>query len=418
MYLRHLYLIILAIIFLISIPVSAQVANDSVAQKRSNDAALSTLKSEIIEDKFFMRPQVDGKVGVSLFSEDAYSGKTASNPINSYMSAYAMGNIYFSRDFFVSANLRFSGSSGDATVDNYFIDQGTAFFAELALRYDAENWSAYFGHTKVNYSLARDNAAGLWGGSFVNKEVGVDGMMVAGGAYNFQAGKFGNHALSASAFMVDTTFLSDTYGSSRNPTPLSIGGPANTGKFNNYAVALDGLKISYLPRFRYQIATVQMQTQSLQYSLNKSATGQVDSQYLGTEQRYSAAGMWDKVPLYKDLIVTPLVEFNRINNSGGINGYHKDYYIGSLLFGYKQWNLGMSAGVWTANWLNQSATLKKYLPSNAYTNDRYNQFQIALGYAFENGLRTTIGYKKENKYNNLNTQTIGVNLRYDLPFSF
>lgn len=396
---------------------SVVVAADSAVSQSSMNAAVD-IKEAAINNSFFAKPLFDGKLGISLFSEDTYDGKTANNPINSYMRGYVMGNLYFSEDFYISGNVRYSSSNGDATTGNYFLDDGSAFIGELAVRYDADRWSAYIGRTRINYSLAKDYAAGLWGGSYVRKEVGVDGMMAAGGSYSVDAGRLGNHAISAAAFMVDTTVLSDTFGSSRNPTPLSIGGPANTGKFNNFAIAIDGLKISYLPRFRYQVATVQMQTDSLQYKISNTSTGQVDSAYLGNESRYVVSGMWDKVPLISNIVVTPLLEYNRVNNSGGISGYYKDYYIGSLLFGYKQWNFGLSGGVWEANWQNQSPTVKAYLPSNNFTSDRYNQTQVALGYSFENGLKATVGYRNENRMKNLNTQTIGVNLKYDLPFAF
>lgn len=396
-----------------SVSVSTATSVDNSASSKASD-----IKKSAKEQLFFSKPLVDGKVGISLFSEDTYDGKTANNPINSYMRAYVLGNLYFSEDFYISGNFRYSSSSGDKTAGNYFLDDGSAFISELALRYDADKWSAFIGHTKINYSLAREKAAGLWGTTYVRKEVGVDGMMALGGAYTFDTGVYGNHALSGSVFMVDTTFLSDTYGTSRDPYQLSTGGPANNGKLNNYAIAVDGLKIKSLPRFRYQIGTVQMQTESLQYNITKTTTGQVDTKYLGNEQRYVLAGMWDKVPLVSNIIATPLLEYNRINNSEGISGYSKDYYIGSLLFGYKQWNLGMSAGLWNANWQKQSSTVKQFIPSNSFTNDRYNQLQVALGYVFENGLKATIGYRKENRMNNLNTQTVGVNLKYDLPFAF
>lgn len=375
------------------------------------------IKEEVLSDALFDDPLFTGKVGFSLSSDDTYEGRTANNPINSYASAYVLGNLYATKDLYVSANLRYASSKGDATTGNYFLDEGSAFVAELVLRYDADNWSALVGHTNINHSLSRNNAAGLWGNQFAKKEVGVDGMMVMGGSYAFDMGRYGNHSLSARAFMVDTTVLSDTFGSNRDPTPLSIGGSGNTGKFNNYSVALDGIKIKDLPKFRYQLGGLWMKTNSLEYTL-KGTKGNVDTKYLGNEQRYVVSAMWDKLDLISNIKVTPLLEYNRILNADGIDGYAKTYYIGSLLFGYKQWNFGMSGGVWDANWQTQTSALKQFLPSNSFTNDRYNQFQAALGYVFENGIKATIGYKKENKYSNLNTQTIGMNLKYDLPIAF
>jgi hypothetical protein len=257
--------------------------------------------------------------------------------------------------------------------------------------------------------------AGLWGKSFAKKEYGVDGMMVLGGSYKFNTAKFGNHALSVTAFMVDNTSLSNTFGGTRDPTPLSIGGPANTGKFNNFAFALDGLNIKAIPKFRYQIATVRLTTESL---YNSSTNSQVSSQYLANEQRYVAAGMFNKLDIGFGVKLSPLLEYNRVINSNGIDGYNKSYYVGSLLFGYKQWNLGLSSTVWDADWSTLSSQIRRLIPSNNYISDRWNQMQVAIGYSFENGIKATIAYKKENQYIGTTSQTVGVNLKYDLPFSF
>lgn len=395
---------------------SVTISNTTDSEKiSSTPTASSTLKEEIIKDELLSRPIVQGRMGVSLFTEDTYDGKNLNNqPMNSYGRAYIQGNVYLTDELYVSGNFRYSSSSGNNTTGNYFIDDGSAFIAELALRYDTDNYSLLAGHASINYSLAKQYAAGLWGNSLVRKEYGVEGMMVLGGSYKLDGGKYGNHALSLAAFMVDTTALSDTFGGSRDPTPLSLGGPANTGKFNNYAIALDGLKIANLPKFRYQVAAVRLTTESL---YNSSTNQPVSSQYLANEQRYVAAVMWDKIDLGLSIKLTPLFEYNRTTNSEGISGYDKNYYTGSFLFGYKQWNLGFSASLWDTNW-SQVSNGYKIIPSNSYFNDRNNQAQIALGYIFSNGIKAAIGYRKENKYINNNSQTIGINLKYDLPFAF
>lgn len=398
-----------------SVSVSTSGVTSATTEGRSAVPAKPSIKEEIIKDELLSRPIIQGRMGVSLFTEDTYDGKYLNNqPMNSYGKAYVMGNAYFTEDFYLSANVRYSSSSGSKTTQNFFIDSGSAFIAEIALRYDADNYSLVAGHASVNYSLAKMYAAGLWGNGLIRKEYGVDGMMILGGSYKLDFGHYGNHALSASAFMVDTSVLSDSFGSSKEPTPLSIGGPANTGKFNNYAVALDGLKIKDLPKFRYQVAAVKLTTESL---YNTETNQAVSNQYLANEQRYVAAAMWDKIDLGSSIKLTPLVEYNRTLNSEGISGYDKSYYTGSFLFGYKQWNLGLSASLWDTNWSRVSNGYK-IIPSNSYFNDRNNQAQIALGYVFSNGIKAAIGYRKENKYINSNSQTIGVNLKYDLPFAF
>lgn len=394
---------------------SSVTVSTTVPKAGSTAESTTSIKESVIEDKLFNRPLFEGKAGISLFTEDTISGKNANTPQNSYAKGYVLGNLYFTPDLYLSANLRLQSSKGDSTTGNYYFDEGSAFWAELAIRYDADSYSLVAGHASVNYSLTRDYLAGLWGKSYAKKEYGVDGMMVLGGSYKLDTGKYGNHALSATAFMVDTTGLSDTYGTSPNPTPLSIGGPANTGKFNNFAFALDGLNIAALPKFRYQIATVRLTTESL---YNTYTNTQVPTQYLANEQRYVAAGMLNKLDIGAAIKLTPLLEYNRVLNADGISGFNKSYYVGSLLFGYKQWSLGLSGSLWDGDWSNQPTGVKKILPSNAYTSDRWNQEQIAIGYAFENGIKATIAYKKANDYIGTTSQTIGLNLKYDLPFAF
>ena len=377
------------------------------------DQPFAKLKEEVIQDKLFDRPIFQGKAGISLFSEDTTSGPNSGSPSSNYMKGYLLGNLYFTPDLYLSANLRFSSDKAGVSYD--YFDGLSAFWAELALRYDTDNYSLVMGHASVNYSLSRDYMAGLWGKTYAKKEYGVDGMMVLGGSYKIDGKKFGNHAISATAFMVDTTALSDTYGSSRDPTPLSIGGPANTGKFNNMAFAIDGLNIAALPKFRYQVASVRLTTDSLYVKETKQY---VPNQYLANEQRYVVAGMFNKLDLGAKVKLSPLLEWNRVINSGGISGFNKSYYVGSLLFGYKKWNLGISAALWDADWSKLPDAVKSKIPSNTYNSDRWNNEQIAIGYSFDNGIKATLGYKKENEIRGTTTQTIGLNLKYDLPFAF
>jgi hypothetical protein len=144
----------------------------------------------------------------------------------------------------------------------------------------------------------------------------------------------------------------------------------------------------------------------------------VPNQYLANEQRYVVAGMFNKLDLGAKVKLSPLLEWNRVINSGGISGFNKSYYVGSLLFGYKKWNLGISAALWDADWSKLPEAVKSKIPSNTYNSDRWNNEQIAIGYSFDNGIKATLGYKKENETRGTTNQTIGLNLKYDLPFAF
>lgn len=361
------------------------------------------------------QPLFEGKISASLSAEETFAGKGKSDeyPTNSSSNASFQGNLYFTEDLYLSGNFGLSGSRGNKTTSNYFIDESYGSIRELALRYDSDNYALVAGRTNVNFSLAKRYAAGM-GGSAVPSEYGVDGMIVLGGQYSLNAGSLGNHAISFNAFKIDNSILADSFGINKDQIPLEFGGAGNTGKFNNFAIALDGLKIQSLPSFRYQLAAARLITDHL---YNTSTKKNVDPKYLADESRFVAAVMWDKLDFLGDVKVTPLLEYNRTINSLGIGGYNKSFYTGSLLFTYKQWNLGVSGSVWDTNW-SEIQNGKNLLPANANTADRHNQLQVALGYAFENGIRASIGYRKEYKYSNVHAQTIGITLSYNYSFAF
>ncbi len=77
-------------------------------------------------------------------------------------------------------------------------------------------------------------------------------------------GGWGRHALSAAVFTLDTTSLSSTsitrkrFGRDEaeryRRNSRGEGGPGNTGRLDNYALALDGAEIGALPGFSYHLA--------------------------------------------------------------------------------------------------------------------------------------------------------------------
>jgi len=113
---------------------TVSVSNTSSSAPGSVETPKPTIKESVIEDKLFDRPLFEGKAGISLFTEDTVSGKTANTPQNSYAKGYILGNLYATPDLYLSANLRLQSSKGDSTTGNYYFDEGSAFWAELAIR--------------------------------------------------------------------------------------------------------------------------------------------------------------------------------------------------------------------------------------------------------------------------------------------
>lgn len=369
----------------------------------------------------YSRPIYTGNLSLTAYTEYAYDATNPSNTgSNTYTKSVLDSNLYFSPELYLDLDVLVDTSSGVETQQNYVIDNGQVIFGKVAIRYENDDLWIAAGRDAINFSMARRYAAGVWGTSLMMREVGVLGKAGFAGAVKFNKGSWGNHALYGSIFMADNSFLSASFGKSSDPSSLTPGGPSNTGKLNNYGLAIDGLNISALPKFRYHLSGIVQQTQSLQ------AKGvNIPTQYLSSEYRYATAIVWDKININHDVVLSPLFEYNGIHNRNGISGFNANYYTGSALFGYKQWSLGGSYTLWRQAWPN--ATLdaasinipsgNSTVPSLKYGSATNNQGQVSIGYLFSNGVRVDLGYRNENKQG-LSVQSVGLAVKYNIPFSF
>ncbi len=385
------------------------------------DNQVSMAESKPLLAPFYSSPIYEGNVGVTAFTEYTYDATKQNNiGSNTYTKTFINSNLYFSPQIYLDLDVMLNTSSGILTNQNYLVDNAQLIFGKVALRYENDDWWVSAGRGAINFSQAKRIAAGIWGTSLMNNEVGVNGKAGFAGAIKTKMGDWGNHAFYGALFMADNSFLSASYGKSSDPYPLSNGGPSNTGTLNNFSIAIDGLKIAPFPKFRYHLSSVVQQTQSLQVNgVN------IPSAYLAPEYRYAAATIWDKLDLGAGFILSPLFEYNRINNRNGISGYNNDYYTGSGLFGYRQWSLGGSYTLWTQDWPNatlDSATVSipsggATVPSFKYGHGVNNQGQVAVSYLFSNGISVNLGYRNENKQGS-SAQAVGMSVKYNLPFSF
>lgn len=397
---------------------SAILSYNAFAEEASG---VSTDKTKPLFAPFYNRPIYEGNVGVTAFSEYTYDATNKNNiGSNTYTKTFLNSNLYFSPQVYLDLDVIANTSSGIQSNQNYLVDNAQIIFAKVAMRYENDDWWISAGRGAINYSQAKRIAAGIWGTSLMNSEVGVNGKVGFAGAIKSKMGNWGNHAFYGSLFMADNSFLSAPYGKNSDPYPLSNGGPSNTGTLNNFSLAVDGLKIAALPKFRYHLSSVVQQTQSLQVKeIN------IPTQYLAPEYRYAAATIWDKLDIGGGFILSPLFEYNRVNNRNGISGYNNNYYTGSGLFGYHQWSFGGSYTLWTQDWPNatlDAATINipsggTTVPSFKYGHGVNNQGQVALGYLFSNGISVNLGYRNENKQG-ASAQAVGLSVKYNLPFSF
>ena len=120
----------------------------------------------------------------------------------------------------------------DVQADRAFDDLGV-YVGELGVRVDADPVTLSFGKFSPAFGSAWDSAPGYFGTAFA-EDYELEEMLGLSVAIGIGPG-----VLTASAFYADDSRLSDSFGTRRGRTIRADGGPANTGKLNNFALQYD-----------------------------------------------------------------------------------------------------------------------------------------------------------------------------------
>ncbi len=139
----------------------------------------------------------------------------------------------------------------DPEEDSYFEDVGL-YMDTIHLQADVGGLSLLAGKYGPEFGQAWDNTPGLYGTSLA-EDYEITEMIALGFAYEFELGDAGTHTLAANTFFADTTVLSESLITNRGRVTLADGGSANTERFNNFAVALDGEEMAALPGLSYNL---------------------------------------------------------------------------------------------------------------------------------------------------------------------
>ncbi|OUR77561.1 hypothetical protein A9Q83_10505 [Alphaproteobacteria bacterium 46_93_T64] len=268
----------------------------------------------------------------------------------------------------------------DATGDRAFEDLG-GYVGALTVNYDTNDYSLYAGKFSANFGIAWDATPGLsWGN--LSEDYELAEMLGLGGSLSFNAS--GRHTVSASTFFADTTFLSDSAGTSRGPVDKPDGGVANTESLESFAVALDGY-FEQLEGFRYHVG------------FSSAAEGDDGT----TNQLGYAAGAEYEIPLNEDLTLTPLFEVAYLDDAGGIKGDNTLYTTAGLTLGY---------GNWTAT----SSYQRRDIESAGGDTDDYIA-DVTLGYEFDFGLGISTGYRFVEE-GGVDSRVFGILAAYTIEF--
>ncbi len=159
-------------------------------------------------------------------------------------------------------------------------------------------------------------------------------------------------------------------------------------------MALDGSALPRLPGLQYHIGFA---SQAVDSVIDEDGMPVADT---AAEYRFALAALWP-FEAARSLTVTPLFEWVRFWNAGGVEGERRDYLTGSALFEFDNWNLAL---VGTGR-----------LVSGGETDVDDFGFQVSAGYAFENGIGLDVGWWTFEE-EGVRSQVFGVSLSYSLEF--
>lgn len=325
-------------------------------------------------------PTISGEISIEVQNDWAHKSDDPSAEINDL---YPMVNLATTVGFTPEFTLNLEATLEpveDASDDRAFEDLG-AYVGVLTLNYDTDDFSVYAGKFSANFGIAWDATPGLsWGN--LSEDYELAEMLGVGGSLSFNAA--GRHTVSASTFFLDTTFLSDSAGTSRGPIDKSDGGAANTESFESFAVAMDG-NFAELDGFRYHVG------------FSSAAEGDDGT----TNQLGYAIGAEYEIPLTGETTLTPLFEVAYLNDAAGIEGDNSLYATAGLTLGY---------GNWTAT----SSYQRRDIESAGGDSDDYI-VDATIGYEFDFGLGIAAGYRFVEE-GDVDSNVMGVLAAYTFEF--
>jgi len=294
--------------------------------------------------------------------------------------------------------------NGVLNVTDYQPDGEDSFFEHQDVNIDSvnlfvTNWvaSGQFGKTSLPFGLAPSDAPGLFGSDFVG-DYGYDGLIAAIGGYDLghalADGTAGTHTLLAGAFFVDTTFMSATAFGEVDSTRLDDGGPANTEGFDSWVLTYDATGVPLLP------GGVDYRASWISNAAGRGDTGDERGWSLGAATTIPIAGRDALSSASGRLIaLTPVVEYARIENFGGVAGVDRDY-----------WTAGLEGfmGQWFAT---ATTTLREIDdPVNGDGTDRL--YALSGGYQFNEAALVQLGYAFE-EVGGVDSHLVGLQFSYD-----
>lgn len=200
-------------------------------------------------------PNVTGNLITRLGYNGDYDPEGSLEATNDvFLQVIASPVFHFSDRFRVRNETRIE-TVAPPTANRAFEDEGL-FVRILRAEYSVtDRLSFHAGKMTPSFALASFATPGMFGNSY-NKEIELIDRVGLGGAYLFGGGVNGEHTLTFNSFYKDTSFLSDSFGTSRGRTRLEDGGASNTEGLDSFTLSLQGSGMERFPGLTYKLGLI------------------------------------------------------------------------------------------------------------------------------------------------------------------
>lgn len=271
----------------------------------------------------------------------------------------------------------------DPGEDRVFEDQGL-FAEQLFLRATVGAFEVYGGKFNPPFGVAFDRGPGIYGTDFA-EDYELTERIGLGGAWTGMADAEGQgHRLSVNGYFADTSALSGSLFTRRGRLSRDDGGLSNTGSLDSLAVSLEGslgAGFGYHASFRHQ------------------APGETEGH---AENGFAIAFYGEEAPS-ETVTLTPLFEFVHLDHADGID-QNRNYVTTGVTVAVRSWSLALSY------------TLRETVSDDPDLEAEDDLFQASIGYAFDNGLALSVGYRYSEE-GGQSAHGLGLLLHYDFAFT-
>jgi hypothetical protein len=215
-------------------------------------------------------PQISGEVNLGFLTQAQPHARDRSvRGSSSFLFGELAAGLYFTPTLSLQALLHIEpvGEQIPNGTDIFFRRQG-AYLESLFLNWrPTERVTAYAGKFSAPFGYGHHFFPGAFGRFRAHEVYLIRESLGVGGTYTWLSdARFGEHDITAAVFAFDTSPLSNTLITRRrccaegferyDRNSLRQGGAGNSGHMTNFAIALDGDSMPFLPNFTYHAAMV------------------------------------------------------------------------------------------------------------------------------------------------------------------